>query len=629
MFLPRREMDIETMLEKTEEALYAVAHGMNLNLLLDVPVRERLLFALDALSLVWERLRQSPPSAQLSPRDGRLLYTLCEVCAIVRDATAEETARLSEVIIRLARGLTEPFVPEVTTLIQQETSMVSDQSAPPTPAESEALEESPAESPSVAPETEAIESIPTEEVPQPEPKAEVETAQPSGEEPVAVQPQPSEQLVLPEPTPFAGLSEKLDELSAILDDIANHSLRREQAVARLMYAACLYRSLRPRATGWHREWEMEQIKRQIEQLSDKSRLGVWLPPFDPKLEFSDHELETLQKGYQALDKSWEMWGWYQQHGQELDKGAGAPLLESIAAPIPMVQQIYSAKRVLPKASEVDYTLSLREQITEEAKRRKWQMDMLTLNCARQKQNHYINRADEHWHTAQQLVQKKQAQTRVLDDLEKILTNPVPDTFEEDLLCKLVGCHQEQVPPSNLRLRHLLHGYNWLLENPAVPERCALSASASKAARSFLVKLGKYLTDDLSKQDQEQEEEPEAEPEVPQNGELLERARRVTKGKKVFLLCFNRRSEAEQRIRQKLGFAEVDWPDLDGSESLTDLEPHIRNADMTIVVVRYSRTHWKEASEIAKQYGKQFVMATKGYGVTHLTQAILAQCQAGG
>lgn len=159
----------------------------------------------------------------------------------------------------------------------------------------------------------------------------------------------------------------------------------------------------------------------------------------------------------------------------------------------------------------------------------------------------------------------------------------------------------------------------------MPERCALSASASKAARFFLVKLGKYLTEDLSKQDQEQEEEAEAEPEVPQNGELLERARRATKGKKVFLLCFNRGSEAEQRIRQKLEFAEVDWPDLDGSESLTDLEPHIRNADMTIVVVRYSRTHWKEANEIAKQ----FVMATKGYGVTHLAQAILAQRQAGG
>ena len=60
-----------------------------------------------------------------------------------------------------------------------------------------------------------------------------------------------------------------------------------------------------------------------------------------------------------------------------------------------------------------------------------------------------------------------------------------------------------------------------------------------------------------------------------------------------------------------------------------MEPRIRNADMTIVVVRYSRTHWKEASDIAKQYNKQFVMATKGYGVTHLADAIVQQCQAGG
>jgi hypothetical protein len=70
---------------------------------------------------------------------------------------------------------------------------------------------------------------------------------------------------------------------------------------------------------------------------------------------------------------------------------------------------------------------------------------------------------------------------------------------------------------------------------------------------------------------------------------------------------------------------VDWPDLDGSESVNSMEARIRNADITVVVVRYSRTHWKEARDIARQYGKQFVMATRGYGVTHLAQQIVQQC----
>ncbi len=83
--------------------------------------------------------------------------------------------------------------------------------------------------------------------------------------------------------------------------------------------------------------------------------------------------------------------------------------------------------------------------------------------------------------------------------------------------------------------------------------------------------------------------------------------------------------AEQNIREALQLAEVDWPDLDGSESVNSMEARIRNADITVVVVRYSRTHWKEARDIARQYGKQFVMATRGYGVTHLAQQIVQQC----
>lgn len=148
----------------------------------------------------------------------------------------------------------------------------------------------------------------------------------------------------------------------------------------------------------------------------------------------------------------------------------------------------------------------------------------------------------------------------------------------------------------------------------------------QSARTFLVKLGEYLVKDQLKE--KEEEEPEAEPETEQNTDLLERARQITRGKKAFILCFNRRAEAEQRILQKLGFSGVDWPDLDGGESVHDMEPRIRNADMIIVVVRYSRTHWKESSDIAKQHNKQFVMATKGYGVTHLADAIVQQCQAG-
>jgi hypothetical protein len=61
-----------------------------------------------------------------------------------------------------------------------------------------------------------------------------------------------------------------------------------------------------------------------------------------------------------------MWEWYQQYRGDMDKGTGAPLLESIAAPVPMVQQIWTSKQLLSRLAEQDGTETLREAVREEA-----------------------------------------------------------------------------------------------------------------------------------------------------------------------------------------------------------------------------------------------------------------------
>lgn len=322
-----------------------------------------------------------------------------------------------------------------------------------------------------------------------------------------------------------------------------------------------------------------------------------------------------------------MWRWYEQYRGDMDKGVGVPLLESIAAAVPMVQQIWTSKQLLSRLAEQDGADTLREAVWEEAKERKWTLEMLAANSTRQKQQYYIKHAEEYRETTKRHVEKKAQQRQAIGRLQAVLSAPNPDTFEEDLLCALVACHQAQIPYSNKELCALTSGYHFLLENPAVPERCALVGSQQSAARKFLVNLGKQLLKSEQKQ-ASQEPQPEEEAPSEHNGDVLNQARKITRGKKVFMLCFNRRAEAEQHIREALQFSEVDWPDLDGTESVNSMEAHIRNADMTIVVLRYSRTHWKEARDIAKQYGKQFVMATKGYGVTHLAQQIADQCGRG-
>lgn len=629
--------DVSVLTEKVEDALYGIAHAMNLHLL-ETSARENLLTALDALSRVWERFQQTDSDYTVSFQDARLVATVCEISRLACSLSAPETQRLSDVIARLVRGLEERCFPALATSVTQVTSIHQEQSAPPAPtvapdeltppAEPAMPEQATTEAPvapSEAPVAEEPQVLEVETVvadtvaPQPgEPAEETLAAE---EVTVLLPPKPQE-------VPYAGLAEMLDEIGEVLEDVTSRLITREQAVAGLMYAACLHRWLRSRAVHWHREWEVEQVKHQIAQLADEDQMAVWMPPFDPRYEFSDNEITTLRHGYSALRTSWQMWEWYQANADELDKGTGAPLLESIAAPIPMIQQIYNPKGILPAASAADSTLQLREEITSEAQRRRWKVEMLSMTCSRQRQLYFIEKALDNWETAKAYTQKKRMQSEALNALEQCLSNPDPASFEEDLLCAVVACHKAQVPPSNLRLREIMKGYEWLLENPAVPERCGLSPSESKTARTFLVNLGRHLAQDQVKRAKEEEQPTESEAESEVNDALLKKARKITQGKKLFVLCFNRRAEAQQRIQQELGFTDVDWPDLDGGESISSMESHIRSADMTVVVVRYSRTHWKDARDIARKYGKHFVMATKGYGLTHLATAIIEQCRAG-
>ncbi len=592
---------------QVEQAIQALAPCLR-TMVLDHESRRHLLLTVDLLTSVWSDLQRDTSLLASKASALRTLLALCEMAAACE---YDEMPLALRAVYRMVENWQLP----------QETVALS-----PEPSQGAAAEAvSPEQTEEVAEQT--AEAVPLEEEIQPTEAAPAltEIAQ-AVVETVASEPKG-------EPFAFAEarvdearkrLSERLEALANQLDHVQNHSLPREEAVPLLMACACRYRLIHAEAVANGRRWDVGQIKRHLTALVKERFHNLWLAPMDMNVELSEHELESLQTGYDALAKSWQMWRWYQQHGSELDKGTGAPLLESIAAPVPMVQQIWTSKQLLSRLYEHDGAEALREAVREEAERRKWKLEMLASNSSRQRQLHYIKHADEHWDAARRQVEKKTQQQEAIDRLQAVLTAPNPDTFEEDLLCALVACHRAQIPYSNKQLCELVSGYHFLLENPAVPEQCGLSKSEGSAARKFLVNLGKQLLKNEQKE-VHQEQQPEEETSPEHNGDLLRKAREITQGKKLFLLCFNRRAEAEQNIRDALQFAEVDWPDLDGAESVNRMEAHIRNADMTVVVVRYSRTHWKEARDIARQYGKQFVMATKGYGVTHLAQQIVEQC----
>lgn len=615
------EVPLSEVRSRIERAIETLAQCLTTHLL-PPDGRSQLLLTVDLLASVWSRVRRDGHLDEDEMGSLRALLALCEVMGVCK---AEELPIALRATARLVEGW-EPSVGGTPSLVSEVAGEAEVPGAKEATLE-EVGETTITEPEAPAEEPEAVEPAPVETALLEPPAAPAETVPPELEPP----PVEKESVLTPPPVEArlqelqAQLAAQMEQLERQIDHIQSHQPPDEEAVPLLIASACRYRRLQPLAAECGREWELRQLKYQLVSLTKERFPDLWVPPLDPNTQFSEHELQALQTGYEALAKSWRMWRWYQQHSQELDKGTGKPLLESIVAPVPLIWQVWTSKQLLNGVHEQDGTATLRQEVIEEASHRKWKMDMLLSNSPRTKQMQYIHQAAEHWEAARRMVEKKKQQRAALEQLQAVLATPNQDTFEDDLLCALVACHRVQIPYSNKELRQLMRGYDFLLENPAVPEQCGLTGSEASAARRFLVNLGKHLRQSSGEEVPQEQQPLEEEMPAEQHSDLLRRARQFTQGKKLFLLCFNRRAEAEQHIREALQFAEVDWPDLDGGESLNSLESHIRNADMTVVVVRYSRTHWKEARDIARQYGKQFVMATKGYGVTHLAQQIVEQC----
>lgn len=595
------------LMTRIESAIVALESSLS-NFFLDDSLRPPLLKSLDLLTLVWSDLQQRGSEAAVF-RSGQIgtLLAVISLCRMTSSCRLEEMSVVVRALERLMAGWTA---------VQKEPAPT----APDTPAEPQNAEEhdntlvdSPEEAPPPAPE------------PQPSPNTSEQKEEqpvPAAESPLKEHTAPPQVKTAPSEERFA-LSERLDALSKQIDHIQNHRLSEEETVALLLACTCQYRLLLPHAKSDGRDWEVESIWRQLYHLI-RSRWEKWRPPLTyDNVALSEHELETLHTGYESLARSWQMWRWYEKEGGVLEKGTAVPLLESIAAPIPMIHQIWNAKQLREAVMERDTTERLSRLVQDAAAARKWNVEMLARNSTRQRQLHFIRQADTNWENARRVVAKKQQQNLALEKLRTVLSSPNHSSFEEDLLCAIVECHLAQIPYSNRELVGLVRGYHFLLENPAIPERCQLTGSSQSTARKYLVSLGKKLVEEEIKQTTKPEAPEEPLPET--NGELLERARQITRGKRLLMLCFHRSPEAEQKLREGLQLEEVQWPDLHGTESLQSMEAYIRNSDITVVVVPYSRTKWKDARDIAKEYDKLFVMATKGYGLTHLAQQIVEQC----
>lgn len=262
--------------------------------------RRQLLLTLDLLTSIWSDLQKD--ENLLAHRAGalRMLATLCEM---VPACEQEEVPLALQATYRVVEGW--HLAPEVTALPAEFQPSDGKQAAP-----AEELPEVRAEAQQAADQSdvpqETAEDVATElpsdapEVVEPAPQPEVSELEP----PVQTRETRSDEAQ-------RRFSARLEALERQLDHVENHILLPGEAIARVMASACLLRLVQSEAETLGRVWDATQIRGRLLSLLKVAFPNLWVPPLAPNIDFSEHELECLQIGYEALAKSWQMWDWYQ------------------------------------------------------------------------------------------------------------------------------------------------------------------------------------------------------------------------------------------------------------------------------------------------------------------------------
>jgi len=245
---------------QVEQAIQSLAPCIRIATL-DRESRRQLLLTVDLLTSVWSDLHRGAELMGHKASTLRVLLVLCEMVGACEEA---EVALAMRAVYRMVEGWT----------------LSAEQ-----PAETSVLEEPPVEATSVQEEPESAQEVPL--------------TLPEAAEPETPSAAPDVQKEVPPPAETrleearARLAERLERLAAQLDYVENHTLPRQEVVCLLMASACRYRLVRAEAAEYGREWEANQLKKQLTSLAHQQVSGLWLPPLDPNLDFSEHELETL------------------------------------------------------------------------------------------------------------------------------------------------------------------------------------------------------------------------------------------------------------------------------------------------------------------------------------------------
>jgi hypothetical protein len=361
-------------------------------------------------------------------------------------------------------------------------------------------------------------------------------------------------------------------------------------------------------------WPLKQLLTYIRRRIDEEhgsghylimlRAELWPSEPWPWYELA-HFYDGLIEAYEALD-------WYEAEASKFNQPERQELLESIAAHQTRLwrhlqayfprqndeHQLQFFRSVCALAEQEDvYLYSLQERCPDEVLAEKAEQLPVII---------------EHLMLDRTNRAKREA---ALQELKQLISSADFGTREGDpqlLEQAVIRCRDTGAPASSTALRSLL--IDWV---------ALLSESGEKSVQEVARELEREVARQVRKA---------AEADVSDavltfsDSELaeLEAVKELVRGKRCLFIGGICREESRQRIERELGLAELVWPSTNGTESVYNFESDIQNTEITVILIRFMRTGWGQARELAQKYNKLFVRLPAGYGVNQVVRQFYRQ-----
>lgn len=407
----------------------------------------------------------------------------------------------------------------------------------------------------------------------------------------------------------------LEEIYRDVDALADRAeqddpaLRETPGLIRLKALLCRQRALQAElASEGIQHWPLRQLLGHLRRrIDDEHGPGHYLIPL--RAELWPHEAwpwNRLADLYDSLAEAYEALDWYDQEVEKLNKVEREELLESIAAHQTRLWR--HLQTYFPRQND-EHQISLFRDLCAIAEQEEVYLFSLQERCPDETLE---ERAEQLPVLLEQLRLDRTQRARreaILQELQRLVSEVDFGTRDDDpqaLAQAVARCRAAGIPASSTALRAPLMDWLSLLEESEDKSVQEVVRELQREAERRATRADAVLPEsDRPLSEQEQAE--------------LDAVRALVRGKKCLFIGGICREESRQRLERDLELAELVWPSTNGTESVYKFESDIQSTDITVILVRFMRTGWGQARELALRYNKMFVRLPAGYGLMQVVR----------